>query len=128
MFLLKIVGALVCLILLIIVAFGVWFAYQIRPRRKREPGFEYVYVEDDGSARELDDDEREYLSTRFDPADGARPYIKFRNESLTPDGLLGGYLRRRQLPKGIPVRPVRGGVAAWLPELVIPHPISSFYY
>jgi hypothetical protein len=108
-FLLKIVAFVICVVLLIIVAFGVWFAFQTRPRRKREPGFEYVYVEDDGNARELDAEEREYLNTKFEPGDGARPYIKFRYESLTPDGRLSGYLRRRQLPKGIPIRQAPAG-------------------
>ena len=102
--------SLVCLIgevLLILVAgiglFAVWFAIKTRPRRRRELGFEFIYVEDDGNARELDSDEREYLNTEFLPGDGARPYIKFRYESLTPDGRVSGYLRRRQLPKGIPI-------------------------
>jgi hypothetical protein len=61
-------------------------------------------VEDDGGARELNADERGYLSTKFHPADGARPYIKFRYESLTPDGRLSGYLRRHQLPKDVAIR------------------------
>lgn len=103
-------GALfaVGLALIAIVFFsGVFFvriAFQMRSRRRREPGFEYIYVEEDGSARELDDDEKDYLNTKFHPADGARPYIKFQYESLTPDGLISGYLRRRQLPKDIPIR------------------------
>ena len=105
MFLLKILAFLVCVVLLAVLAFAAWFAFQTRSRRRREPGFEYIYVEDDGGARELDADEREYLNTKFHPADGARPYIKFRYESLTPDGRLSGYLRRRQLPKGIAIRP-----------------------
>jgi len=86
--------------------FIAWFALQIRPRRRREPGFIYVYVNDDGSARELTADEREYLNTEFHGADGARPYIKFRYESLTPDLRIRGYLRRRQLPKRIRISPV----------------------
>jgi hypothetical protein len=98
---LKAIGFVVGLILLVIVGFVAWFMFQIRPRRRREPGFEFIYVNDDGSARELDADEREYLNTKFDHADGARPYIKFRYESLTPDGRISGYLRRRQLPRRI---------------------------
>ena len=46
------------------------------PLRKPEPGFEYIYVNYDGSARELTAPEREYLSTPFAPDDGNRPYIK----------------------------------------------------
>lgn len=104
MSLLKIAAFLACIVLLVTIAFGVWFAFQTRPRRRHETGFNYVYVEEDGGARELDANEREYLSTRFHPADGARPYIKFRYESLTPDDRLSGYIRRSQLPKGIPIR------------------------
>ena len=70
----------------------VWFAIVSRPRRRREPGFDYIWVDDDGGARELDAQEREYLSTTFHPADGGRPYIKT------------GYLRRRQLPARLRVR------------------------
>ena len=112
MFFLKILAFFVCLILLIIVAFGSWFASQTRPQRRREPGFEYVYVEDDGNARELDAKEREYLSTTFEGGDGARPYIKLQYESLTLDGRLSGYLPRSQLPKGIPIRSTPDSEAA----------------
>ena len=38
--------------------------------------FEYVYVEKDGTVRELDNEEIEYLQTDFKLGDGARPYIK----------------------------------------------------
>jgi hypothetical protein len=75
------------------------------PRRPKEPGFEYVYVNDDGGTRELDEDERAYLMTKFHPADGNRPYIKSKYSAQTPDGKLRGYLRRRQLPKRIRVDP-----------------------
>ena len=79
----------------------------LRPRRRREPGFAYVFVEEDGSARELEAEEREYLGTDFPPGDGGRPYVKLRYESRTPDGRLGGYLLRRRLPARIPVRPAQ---------------------
>lgn len=102
--LLYLIGIVLLVIFLGIAVFALWFAIRARPRRRREPGFEYVYVEDDGGARELNTDEREYLSTKFHPADGARPYIKFRYKSLTPDGMLSGYLRRRQLPKDVVIR------------------------
>ena len=59
----------------------------------------------DGSARELTAGEQEYLSETFSGGDGARPYIKFRYESLTPDGRIVGFLERRQLPAGIEIQP-----------------------
>ena len=62
---------------------------------------QFVWIEDDGTAQELTDDDKDYLNTTFDGGDGARPYIKWRYRSLTPDGKIGGYLRRRQLPKGM---------------------------
>jgi hypothetical protein len=93
------------LFVFVIVLYGIYFAIQSRPRRRRESGFEYIYVEDDGSARELDADEQRYLNTKFHGGDGNRPYIKLNYEAVTPDGYLRGYLRRRQLPKDIPIRP-----------------------
>jgi len=77
------------------------FLFLSRPRRRKEDGFKYIYVNDDGTAKELNDDEKEYLNTDFHNGDGARPYIKFRYQSRTPDSRLSGYLERRQLPKNI---------------------------
>lgn len=64
----------------------------------------FVWVDDDGSARELTADECRYLATPFEGADGGRPYIKSRYKARTPDGRLGGYLERRMLPRGVVVR------------------------
>jgi len=66
---------------------------------------EYVWVDDDGSARALTPDEERYLATKFDFADGARPYIKRTYSQRTPDGRLRGYLERRKLPRRVAVRP-----------------------
>ena len=76
-----------------------WFFWQTKPRRPKEDGYQYVYVEDDGSAQEIAADEREYLEAEYHPADGARPYIKLRYELLNGWGNLAGYLPRRLLPK-----------------------------
>jgi hypothetical protein len=59
----------------------------------------FIYVNDDGTARELAPDEIEYLNMTFDLFDGARPYIKRRYRQLTPDGKISGYLPRRKLPR-----------------------------
>jgi hypothetical protein len=64
----------------------------------------YVYVEDDGTARELEPDEVEYLGTKFEGGDGNRPYIKSSYEQLTPDNRIRGYLPRKQLPAGVRVK------------------------
>jgi hypothetical protein len=89
---------------LILVLWG-WWSFLRRSRRPKESGFRYVYVNPDGSARELTADEQEYLNTPFSGGDGARPYIKFRYESLTPDGRMIGYLERRHLPAKIKIQP-----------------------
>ena len=74
------------------------------PLRPNESGFEYVHVELDGTVRELDEEEKEYLKTEFHPADGARPYIKSRYKALTPDGKMWGYLERRRVPRRVKIK------------------------
>ncbi|MCK0108905.1 hypothetical protein MWU58_06350 [Flavobacteriaceae bacterium S0825] len=65
--------------------------------------FEYVYVENDGTVRELDNEEIEYLRTEFEPTDGARPYIKSSYNQLTPDNKISGFLQRNKVPKNIEI-------------------------
>ncbi|WJR77724.1 hypothetical protein [Bradyrhizobium sp. NP1] len=59
----------------------------------------FVYVNDDGSVRELTADEKTYLNTRFHPIDGARPYVKGSYRQKSPDGRISGYLLKRRLPR-----------------------------
>jgi len=59
--------------------------------------YPYVYVNNDGTARELHPEERRYLETRFHPADGARPYIKSSFEARDGWGDLQGYCPRSKL-------------------------------
>lgn len=61
--------------------------------------FKYVYVENDGTVRELDKDEIEYLQTEFEPTDGARPYVKNSYNQLTPNKKILGFLHRSKVPK-----------------------------
>lgn len=65
--------------------------------------YPYVYVNNDSSYRELQDHEKEYLEEKFHPCDGARPYVKSRFYSKTPDDHLSGFLRRSKLPRGLQV-------------------------
>lgn len=89
---------------------GVYVIYMFiryfAPLRKWEEGFPYVSVELDGSVRELYEDEKEYLNTKFDPGDGARPYIKSRYSDLTPDGKIQGFMRRRRVPFWIKIKTI----------------------
>ena len=67
-----------------------------------------MYVDDNGNVRELNADEEECVTTAIFPEGEADRYIKSRYESLTPDGRLAGYLRRRQLPPQISIGPPPG--------------------
>ncbi len=93
-------------VVLLLLAAWLWSSWQIRgmPKAKeREAGTyarHFVYVNDDGSVRELTTDDTDYLNTTFLWNDSAQPYIKDRYTSRTPDGLLHGYLLRSRLPKG----------------------------
>ena len=75
------------------------------PRGNAEDPSLYVYVEDDGSARELTPDEKDYLATEFLPGDSGRPYIKGYYRQRTPNGHLAGFMARSDLPSRIVVRP-----------------------
>ena len=107
MFALKVLAVFIAGILLTALTCGflLWIRIlvQSRPRRRHEPGFEFVFVNDKGEARELDAEEKHYLTTKFEFGDGARPYIKAYYEALTPDGRMSGYLRRRQLPEWVQI-------------------------
>lgn len=70
---------------------------------KKKEQFEFVYVENDGTVRELDNEEIEYLQTEFESTDGARPYIKSSYEQLTPDKKILGFLNRNKVPENIEI-------------------------
>jgi hypothetical protein len=62
--------------------------------------YPYVYVNSDGSARELHPSERIHLETPFHPADGGRPYIKRGYSQKNGWGEIAGVLKRSKLPQG----------------------------
>ena len=74
-------------------------------RSSRDSGFEYVYVNQDGSVRELSPNEQKYLREIFPPGDGGRPYIKSSYKSLDGWGM-SGFLLRKKVPSRITVDPV----------------------
>jgi hypothetical protein len=63
-----------------------------------------VYVNEDGSVRELTEAEKKYVDTEFSPLDGARPYVKSRYSDRTAWGVRG-YLPRTLVPYGTSIRP-----------------------
>jgi len=83
------------------------------PLRKAEDGFEYVHVEENGTVRELSRVETGYLKETFDSADGARPYIKSRYQSKTPDGKIHGYIQRNRVPKRIEIIEPKMNTETW---------------
>jgi hypothetical protein len=70
-----------------------------------KPSEVLVFIDNDGSARELTDAENTYVDADFSPFDGARPYIKSRYDQRNALGELRGYLPRSLLPHGTPIKP-----------------------
>lgn len=73
----------------------------VSPKEANQYPYPYIYILEDGSFRELDLDEKEYLEELFSPFDGARPYVKNKYSDLTPDKKISGFLRRDRLPSDI---------------------------
>lgn len=84
-----------------------YFSFFI-PLRKNEEGFKYVFIQDDGTVRELSKAEQSYLTEKFHPADGGRPYIKFRYDKKLPNGKISGFIPRRRVPANIPISKIVG--------------------
>jgi len=103
--LIKLVAAIVVMACALVIGFGLWSLIEIPLRRSRESTFDYIYIDDDGHARELNAAEDEYVTTALFTNTDADQFIKPSYESLTRDGRLRGYLRRRQLPRRIPIAP-----------------------
>ena len=70
-----------------------------------KPSETLVWINVDGSARELTDAEKKYVDTEFSPFDGARPYIKSRYDQRNGWGELSGYLERKLVPDGVHINP-----------------------
>jgi hypothetical protein len=66
-------------------------------------GYRYVFVNADGTARELHPSERKYLETEFLPGDGAAPHVKCSYDEPNGWGEIKGFLMRTSLPEGMPV-------------------------
>jgi hypothetical protein len=65
--------------------------------------YPYIYVNADGTARELHARERAYLETEYKGGDGAMPYIKDSYEERNGWGEIRGFLARAALPAETPV-------------------------
>ena len=60
----------------------------------RAPFYPYVFVENEGSVRELHRSEKQLLETPFSLRDSARPHIKKTYDQRDSRGNLGGYCPR----------------------------------
>ena len=74
------------------------------PIFRKESADDFVYVEEDGSVRDLTPEERAYLNTPFDGADSGRPFIKSSYGSIAPSGARSGFMYRSMVPGHIGIR------------------------
>jgi len=78
--------------------------FAIVPQNKAKSiPYPIVFVEDDGTVRELHQSERAYLETPFDPTDGARPYVKDSYEKKDGWGSTEGFCYRSKIPSKISI-------------------------
>jgi hypothetical protein len=70
---------------------------EVSPKEALKQPYPYVYVNEDGSVRELHPREREYLETPFAPFDGNLPYVKWRYGAKDGWGSIAGYCRRYKI-------------------------------
>lgn len=94
---------IVVILLIVVIAILIWMG---TPRRPPEPGFRFVYVNQDGSARELSPEEQCYLSEEFSGGDGGRPYLKWSYGSRDGWGSRSGFIERRRVPFWVKILPV----------------------
>ncbi len=66
-----------------------------------KPSEALIWINSDGTARELTDDQKRYVDTEFSPFDGARPYIKSHYSQRTKLGDIKGFLHRKEVPNGV---------------------------
>ena len=48
-----------------VIGYGLWSLIQFRTKKWRESAFDYVYINDDGSLREIQPEEEEKLTSLF---------------------------------------------------------------
>jgi hypothetical protein len=71
----------------------------------RQVPYPFVYVNADGTVRELHVTERRYLETSFHPCDSGRPYTKQSYAAKDGWGELSGFCARSMIPAHLAVSP-----------------------
>ncbi len=74
--------------------------------RPKEPGFRYVYINSDGSVRELSRSEKESFTKKYAFGDTERPYGKDRYDQRDGWGSVSGFIERKRVPASIVIGPV----------------------
>jgi hypothetical protein len=77
----------------------------------------FVYMNQDGSVREVSPAEQTYLSEEFSGGDSGRPYIKSSYKSRDGWGSLSGFIERRKVPARIKISPAHPDFDARAKEL-----------
>jgi len=75
----------------------------VSPEEARQVPYPYVYVEANGSVRELHANERAYLEELFSPGDGNFPYVKHAYETKDGWGNIAGYCLRSAIPQNLKI-------------------------
>lgn len=68
----------------------------VSEKQAKSTPYPYIYINHDGTFRELTREECQYLETKFHPNDGSRPYVKRYYGDKTPDGRLHDFLLRKK--------------------------------
>jgi hypothetical protein len=97
----EIVAGITLIFMALVIGYGLWVLIRIPTNRWRAGAFDFVYVNDDGSVRELHSKEEAQLNSLFFVGDSTNFYIKPQYESRNSSGELSGYIKRRQLPKAL---------------------------
>lgn len=69
----------------------------------KEP-YPYVFVEENGSVRELHTRERSFFETPMEPTDGSMPYIKNFYNYRNRFGVFSGYCLRTKIPSHLVIQ------------------------
>jgi hypothetical protein len=89
---------------------GLWQSFVTAIQRARKgnygrdvpkPSEALVWINVDGSARDLTDAEKRPVDADFSPFDGARPYIKSTYQQRNGWGELSGYLPQQQTAESV---------------------------
>jgi hypothetical protein len=87
----------------------------VSPQQAKQVPYPFVKVEPDGSARELEANERAFLEEEFLPFDGGRPWIKDTYETRNGREPSKAFANAPSSPLICPLRPYRRKISAPIP-------------